>query len=65
MADEADFAARQEELALNISRSIRKPVGPEATGFCLHCGEDLSEGKRWCDTDCRDQWQKRKDRGLV
>lgn len=41
-----------------------KPVTKEAeeTGFCLFCGEPLSEGRRWCDKVCRDLWSKERER---
>lgn len=26
---------------------------------CLHCGEAISNGSRWCDSQCRDNWQTR------
>lgn len=29
----------------------------EETGFCLYCGEPLSKGRRWCDAECRDEWE--------
>lgn len=22
------------------------------TGFCLYCGERISKGQRWCDSEC-------------
>ena len=34
----------------------------EADGTCLFCSEELQEGRRWCDADCRDGWQKMKGR---
>lgn len=40
-----------------------RPVPTEeakATGYCLNCGEPLEKGKRWCDKDCRDDWEKEK-----
>lgn len=30
-----------------------------ATGHCLNCGEDLDDGRRFCDKDCADDWHKR------
>ena len=29
-----------------------------ATGYCLNCGEDLKDDRRWCDASCRDDWEK-------
>ena len=28
-----------------------------ATGFCLFCDEPLAPERRWCDAQCRDDWQ--------
>jgi len=47
----AAIQERDNEIAL---REFRKPVGPVATGFCLHCEEPLADGRRWCNADCRD-----------
>lgn len=39
--------------------SARKAV-PEAraTGKCLNCGYHVAPGHRWCDADCREDWQR-------
>lgn len=61
MANEADEAAVAEELFLKVSlansmnRSVNSPV---ATGFCLNCDDAIERPKRWCDSDCRDDWQR-------
>lgn len=34
----------------------------EETGFCLYCGEPLTKGRRWCDAECRDSWEKEQKR---
>lgn len=34
----------------------------EATGECLWCFEQLPINRRWCDADCRDSWQKNKNK---
>lgn len=38
-----------------LSKSV---VGPVATGSCLNCTEPVEKPKRWCDADCRDDWQR-------
>lgn len=38
---------------------IRKQAGKKEAlprGRCLFCGESLSGDERWCDSDCRDDW---------
>ena len=62
MADEADVGNEMAEKLNSAYLSLRKPNGPEATGKCLHCGEEV--GGRWCDADCRDAWEKRQRKNL-
>ena len=60
MADEADVAndniERDAQIAIRTAQNFK---GPAATGYCLapSCGEAVSEGHRWCNTDCRDEYQ--------
>jgi hypothetical protein len=58
MPDVVDLAQTQNERMDQVMLTIRKPTAPDATGFCLNCGEPLSDGRRWCDADCRDDWQR-------
>lgn len=49
----------QEELeAYERFRSQRHRKEVEETGYCLFCGEPLPRGRRWCNADCRDNWEK-------
>lgn len=58
MADEIDIANERAELFRQQSLKNRKPEGPKPTGNCLACGAILlMNGMRWCDADCRDDWQ--------
>ncbi|MDR2092328.1 MAG: DUF2116 family Zn-ribbon domain-containing protein [Azoarcus sp.] len=58
MADIIDLAnATAEKIAADALHQ-RKPEGPMPTGVCLYCGEPLPDGRRWCDANCRDDWQK-------
>lgn len=59
MADEADIAGAHEER--NIAQCIRtnrKPLGPVPNGRCHWCDEIVPDEARFCDTDCRDDWQR-------
>ncbi|MDR1461886.1 MAG: hypothetical protein LBI68_01930 [Azoarcus sp.] len=56
MSDLADIAQAQIETIAAAEIARRKPDGPPATGLCLHCGEPVPEGRRWCDIACRDDW---------
>lgn len=58
--DEADIAQPLIEARIEAGiKAASEAKGPEATGHCLNCGEELADGARWCDADCRDDWQKR------
>lgn len=57
MADFADLGADREARDRALALQVRAPEGPAATGFCLFCAESLPDGQRWCDADCRDDWQ--------
>lgn len=67
-ADPLDNAAEAEEMfrnsAINSIRAKQKPIVAEPE--CLHCLEPLIQlpdpaqpPRRWCNADCRDQWQRR------
>jgi hypothetical protein len=58
MPDAVDLAQAQQEILDAFQIEARKPAGPEATGFCLNCGEPLPDDRRWCSPECRDDWQK-------
>jgi len=30
----------------------------DAIGICIECGDQIAVGLRWCDKDCRDDWQR-------
>lgn len=59
-----DIASEIEELFRDHALRQRKPEGPPSAGItaCLFCGnpftdEEQAIGKRWCDADCRDDWE--------
>lgn len=56
--DDADRADRETERNLASALRLRRPAGPQATGACNFCGEFLPEALRWCDIDCREDWEK-------
>lgn len=59
MADDVDISAdRAEKEAPYLIAASRKPVGPAATGRCLHCDEIVGDHQRWCDSLCRDGWER-------
>ncbi len=54
-----DREAKDRKLSIEAVKAIK---GPAAKGYCLNCGPDvpIAAGLRWCDGDCRDDWQRRK-----
>ena len=61
MQDDFDKASDLEQtvrdFAIERVRSQSKIFEP--TGFCLNCREPISKSKRFCNIDCRDDFQKR------
>lgn len=58
--DDADRASDLNEfiLAANLREQSAHEQPAQATGFCLYCDAPLNPGQRWCDADCRDDWEK-------
>ncbi len=51
-------AARGLESAIaKVRHDATKTLEP--TGECYTCGQDVAEGRRFCDVGCRDDWDKR------
>lgn len=59
-----DIAQRENERRLACALSeINTEKEAIAKGYCLNCGEvfkETNDTKRWCDIDCRNDWQKRR-----
>ncbi len=62
MSDDIDRAQDEVERNLAYALRSRRPLGPEPTGLCSFCESPLGETKRWCDAECRDQWEVRRVR---
>jgi len=65
MADELDRASDYEELERlsAFNKVSKRPLKEaEATGYCLYCGEGLSNNLRWCNAECRDDWEVERQR---
>lgn len=58
MADIADKAADHIERESIGLLARRKPIGPVANGRCHFCDEILNDTDRWCDANCRDDYQR-------
>jgi hypothetical protein len=58
--DDADRAADREDIARDAAvAAIRQRIeGMPSLGYCYYCGEALRAGKRFCDSDCRDDYDR-------
>lgn len=58
--DWSDQATRQEELLREVAlkRAANHALPLPATGVCHWCDALLPEGVRFCDRDCRDDWER-------
>lgn len=56
--DEADLTADLLEREMARLLRLRREAGPAPTGECLWCGAKLRRPLRWCDADCRDDWER-------
>jgi len=54
--DAANELAEKEREA-TIQRDLAARKGPEFTGKCLNCESPVEKPRRWCDSECRDEWQ--------
>ena len=65
MSDSADLAADSHEIQINalISQRSAEPHLP-IIGKCHNCKEPLPKGERFCDADCRDDFEKRQRMGV-
>lgn len=61
MTREIDRAVENQEHITDMNiESIRDKASKkeaEPTGRCLFCHEILADDRRWCDSDCRDDWE--------
>lgn len=57
MADIIDLGNEAAETFLRAALSTREETGPRPNGRCHNCGEPLRGSLRWCDSDCRDDWE--------
>ena len=59
MASIDDSGSDTEEFFNTLARDARRPVPDlKATGFCLWCDEEIDSGRRWCNADCREDYER-------
>lgn len=46
------------EAAVRAARAKAERLEAEATGYCLACNSSVPEGHRWCDVDCRSDYER-------
>jgi hypothetical protein len=51
----ADITQRERDNQVAHIQSQIKPIEPAEE--CQQCGEATKDGKRWCNSQCRDDWQ--------
>jgi hypothetical protein len=60
MADDIDRTQDRLDLEEELRKKY-KPIEPviQGSGHCLNCGASVTGVLRWCDSDCRDDWEQR------
>ncbi len=51
-----DVAQAETESAIKAARA-QSTQAPVFVGRCLNCGKPTQAPRRWCDVECRDEWQ--------
>lgn len=59
MTDIYDQASEREARDREAALQVRRAAGPDATGLCHNCAEQVPCGVRWCDLACLQDWQRR------
>lgn len=58
MADVIDSGNETAAFFLEVARKNATPPVPVAgVGMCLNCGAAVEGDARWCDTECRSDWE--------
>lgn len=59
MSDEIDRASDLEQSSRDYAiESARQYKSPVATGLCLFCSAEVASGMRWCNTECRNDYER-------
>jgi hypothetical protein len=60
MADEADQAQFIEERDRKLALQVRRPELP-VTGECHYCGETIRAPRLFCESGCRDDYEREQE----
>lgn len=58
VGDIIDNANEVADLFLQEALDNRAGEAPPANGFCHFCAAPIARPQRWCDADCRADWEK-------
>ncbi len=56
--DPNDIASETEQLLRDDALRARRPEAPAYTGRCFWCDAPVAAPRRWCDAECRDEWER-------
>ncbi len=57
--DILDMADETQETFMRAAMSnVGRPLQVHGIGMCLNCGAAVDGERRWCDTDCRNDWER-------
>lgn len=51
------------ELFTRAALTLRRPEGPKPTGRCYNCDAPVPDKHRWCDAECREDWEHFREKG--
>jgi len=67
--DRADIEVERELTEALRNQAARAATMQQPCGFCFNCDEIVAAGQRYCDGDCRDDFERleraRKNKGLL
>jgi len=61
MSDDADLANDTAAVLLDAALANRRAARAElqcGRGFCLNCAAEIERPLRWCDEQCREDWER-------